>query len=601
MNNVAKEMEHLHKLSQRDPSKRFSKLWDQTISEIWLTQAWEQIRTNKGNRTPGPNGTRVDDIDLDYVRQLSEDLRSGQYRPTPVRRTYIPKANSKLRPLGIPDLKDKIVQQALCVLLEPIFEADFLPCSHGFRQGRSPHTALRDVARRFAKTSWTIEGDIKGCFDNIPHGKLMSAISRRVADEKVLSLIKRFLKAGYFEDWVYHKTYSGTPQGGIASPLLCNIFLHQLDDYMEKSLHANVVQTAKDVSRRRNPEYQKTTETLLRYRKKLRGNPYRSERRELLQTIEALEKKQRHTPVYDKRHMTQLGYTRYADDFVILVNSTKQDAVETKDKVKDFLATLGLELSEEKTKLTHWSKPITFLGYHIRGKPRGKGVQLRAILEIPDEKIRHIRREIQKTANYHHIPEVDALESIHAKFRGWCNYYRYAHNANGVFNTLASQVWWYTAHYLARKHRMNIKKMLTWARKAGRYREVSKRERRRQTFTIQAGQKEYILDVFPPKSLHIQGIKTQQDWRVDLKPANPLSWQTGRSKQTRLTVLARGEGRCVQCKENAATIVHHRNRMKDKKTLQARVTSDEAQQATALALCQTCHLARHQGNWRDIA
>src|SRR4030095_9139654 len=169
MNNVAQEMKHLHTLAQRDPGKRFTRLWKPLTTELWLTQAWEQIRTHPGNRTPGPRGTRVHEIDLASVPQLSAELRVGQYRPTPVRRTYIPKGNGMRRPLGIPDLKEKIVQQALRMLLEPIFEADFLTCSHGFRQGRSPHTALREVAERFPKTSWTIEGDVQSCFEKIPH------------------------------------------------------------------------------------------------------------------------------------------------------------------------------------------------------------------------------------------------------------------------------------------------------------------------------------------------------------------------------------------------------------------------------------------------
>ena len=156
------------------------------------------------------------------------------------------------------------------MVLEPIFEADFLPCSHGFRQGRSPHTALRDVARMFPRVSWTIEGDIVGCFDNIPHHGLLKAVARRIADGKVLSLVSAFLKAGYMEKWQYHQTHSGTPQGGIISPLLCNIFLHQLDEYME-GLGANEVQSKKEEKLRRNPAYRKVDNAINRARRKLRG------------------------------------------------------------------------------------------------------------------------------------------------------------------------------------------------------------------------------------------------------------------------------------------------------------------------------------------
>src|SRR5262245_54721922 len=219
MDNVAKEMEHLHKLAVANQGKRFQKLWDYVVTETWLSQAWEEIRRNKGSRTPGIDKMTAEDIDLPRIHRLCERLRKGEYRPTAVRRTYIPKSNGKLRPLGIPSLEDRIVQQGLRMVLEPIFEADFLPSSHGFRQGHSPHTALRDVARMYPRVSWVIEGDIVGCFDNIPHNGLLKAVARRIADGKVLGLVSAFLKAGYMENWQYHQTYSGTPQGGILTPL----------------------------------------------------------------------------------------------------------------------------------------------------------------------------------------------------------------------------------------------------------------------------------------------------------------------------------------------------------------------------------------------
>jgi RNA-directed DNA polymerase len=167
-----------------------------------------------------------------------------------------------------------------------------------------------------------IEGDIVGCFDNIPHNGILKAVARRIADGKVLGLVSAFLKAGYMENWHYHQTYSGTPQGGIISPLLCNIFLHQLDEHMA-SLEANRVQTQKEQSLRRSADYRKVANAIFRARRTLRGNPDRQARRELLARLEKLEKDRRHTPMYETRHQTKLGYVRYADDFVLLVNGTK--------------------------------------------------------------------------------------------------------------------------------------------------------------------------------------------------------------------------------------------------------------------------------------
>ena len=165
MKNVAEEMRHLNDLAKRYPAKRFNHLWKNLTSKVWLAQAWEQIRRNKGSDTAGADNITAADVDLEMIEGLVGKLKDGTYKPTPVRRVYIPKANGKTRPLGIPTLEDRIVQQGLKMLLEPIFEADFLDCSHGFRQGRSTHTALRDVARRYSGVSWNIEGDIQGCFD----------------------------------------------------------------------------------------------------------------------------------------------------------------------------------------------------------------------------------------------------------------------------------------------------------------------------------------------------------------------------------------------------------------------------------------------------
>jgi group II intron reverse transcriptase/maturase len=590
-------MEHLHKLAKRNQEQRFSHLWKNVISEAWLAQAWEEIRKNTGSQTPGVDKRTADDIDLDRIRHLSKALHAGKYRPKPVRRVYIPKSNGKLRPLGIPTIEDRIVQQALRMVLEPIFEADFRPYSHGFRQGHSPHTALRDVNRMYPRVSWVIEGDIVGCFDNIPHNGLLKAVARRIADGRILSLVSAFLKAGYMESWQFHRTYSGTPQGGIISPLLCNIFLHQLDDYMEH-LGANKVQTKKEQNQRRNPAHVKIDRAIYKRRVKLRGNPDRQVRKELLDTIKELEKEKRQIPYFESRHQSKLGYVRYADDFVILVNGTKQEAHDYKDKIQRHLESMGLTLSGEKTKITHWSKPISFLGYHIQGKLRAKGVQIKAALTIPKEKERLIRRDLLKASRYYHIPELDAMFNISAKFRGWCNYYKYAHSPQVVFNRLGHKTWWFFANFLAKRHKTSIKKLLISATKAGKYKVVHKENRKRKTFTSLVGKREYHLDIFPPKTASLHAVTTKTSWEVDLTPVTPGNWMTGRSATTQLTALARSEGICERCGTNPAHHVHHRNRMKSKGGPLARIVSDKDQRERAVALCKECHLEMHQGTWQ---
>jgi group II intron reverse transcriptase/maturase len=568
-------------------------------SETWLTQAWEEIRRNKGSRTPGVDRQTAEDISPERIQALSERLRDKTYRPTPVRRVHIPKGNGKSRPLGIPTVEDRIVQQALRMVLEPIFEADFLPCSHGFRAGHSPHTALRDVARWYPNVTWIIEGDIVGCYDNIPHKKLMEGIQQRIADERILSLIDAFLKAGYMEEWQYHKTYSGTPQGGIASPLLCNIFLHQLDMMVINELEANQTQTKRESNARRNPEYRRIENAIQRARKKLAHYPTREERRQLVQTLKDLRKELKQTPWYASENWNKgkVYYTRYADDFAVLINGTKREAEDVQDKIKWQLAKMGLELSEEKTKLTHWSETVRFLGYNIQGKPMPKGHLRRAYLSIPKERERLIRREILKIARYHHIPELDAMMQIGAKFRGWCHYYRYANAPQSTFSRLAQKTWWYYAHFMARKHKTSIKKMTSQAKKSGRLKVIKKAGRTAHTFSIQHGKKEYVLDIIPPKTATIQQV-TAKDWTVDLKPVNPLNWQSGRSLETRLMALARSGGLCERCGENRVVHVHHKSRMSTKKTLKAKVQSDTAQRPKTLALCLECHLESHRGNWQ---
>ena len=305
----------------------------------------------------------------------------------------------------------------------------------------------------------------------------------------------------------------------------------------------------------------------------------------------------RRTPIYDARHQTKLGYVRYADDFVILVNGTQEEAIDYKNKVEGHLEAMGLTLSAEKTRITNWTKPITFLGYHIHGELRTNGVQIRAILSIPKEKERTIRRELVRVASYHHIPELDAMMSMNAKFRGWCNYDKYANNPQIVFNRTTQKMWWFYAHFLARKHKSSIKALLSWAQKNGRSKVRRKGNDRRQTFTTRIGKREQYLDLFPPKSAEIRQVTNKETWTVDLKPVNPQNWLQGRSAATRLTAITRSEGICERCGKNPAIQVHHKNRMAPKRTTRARIASDKGQREQAQALCKECHLEAHHGTF----
>lgn len=597
MINVAEEMKHLHKLARRDPGKRFNHLWERLINPCWLAQAWEQIRRNKGSLTAGIDKLTAVDIDMYRITKLAQSLRDGTYRPKPVRRVLIPKANGKPRPLGISTLVDRILQQALRMLLEPIFEADFLDCSHAFRQSRSTHTALRDVARGYPVITWIIEGDIEGCYDNIPHGKLIEQLKRRIADEKVLQLIWHFLKAGYLEDWRYHKTYSGVPQGNILGPLLANVFLHQLDQFLMKELAANRTQTSKEARARRSPQYRRLDNRVQQLRKRL-PKLNAQEHRQAIKQLRVVERQKRETPLYakDRRHPCKVKYTRYADDFLAMVAGNKQEAEATKEKIKAKLSEMGLRLREQKTKLTHWSRRVNYLGYDLRGKLRDKGVGIKAVLIIPPRKLRTAKKAIRGISRYYHIPEVDVMKQVSAIFRGWCNYYRYANSPQKSFSKLASQTWHYYAHYLARKQKSSMARMIKREKAAGRLGAVRKNGRNRTTFSIRIGKRQMILDNFPPKTGRIRMVANGKDWEADLRPVVVTNWQSGRSLATRLEAIERAEGVCEECRSKEVEQVHHSVPLRNR-TFLARVMSDESQRYTARAVCKGCHVKLHGGSF----
>ena len=228
-------MEILTKLqenSQKNQDEVFTRLYRYLLRPDIYFIAYQHLYSNKGAGTKGVNDDTADGFSEQYVTAIIEALRTGSYEPKPVRRTYIQKKNGKLRPLGLPVFADKLVQEAIRMILEAIYEPIFSIYSHGFRPGRSCHTALAMIKHEFTGAKWFIEGDIKGCFDNIDHSTLIDVLNRKIKDARFLNLIRMFLKAGYMEDWNFHETYSGCPQGGIISPILANIYLNELDRYI---------------------------------------------------------------------------------------------------------------------------------------------------------------------------------------------------------------------------------------------------------------------------------------------------------------------------------------------------------------------------------
>ena len=244
--------------------------------DIWL-ETYNNLYANNGATTKGINNDTADGFSKIKVQKIIEQLKNGSYVPKPVRRIYIEKKNSaKMRPLGIPSFTDKLVQEVIRMILEAIYEPIFLECSHGFRPHRSCHTALKSLSKKFTGAKWFVEGDIKGCFNNIDHKVMIAILNKKIKDARLLQLIQRFLKAGYMENWVYHKTYSGTPQGGIISPIIANIYLHELDKFVE-SLKENF---DKPSTKKYTMEYQKAKYQTEKARKAIRDcNPENREQK----------------------------------------------------------------------------------------------------------------------------------------------------------------------------------------------------------------------------------------------------------------------------------------------------------------------------------
>lgn len=343
---------------------KYERLYRYLFSEEMFAVAYQRIYAKQGNMTPGTDGKTIDEMSLERIERLIVSLKDESYQPHPARRMYIPKKNGKKRPLGIPSFEDKLVQEVVRLLLEAIYEGHFEGTSHGFRPHRSCHTALGMIQKSFAGAKWFIEGDIKGFFDNIDHNVLISILRERISDERFLRLIRKFLNAGYVEDWKYNKTYSGTPQGGIISPILANIYLDKFDKYIKEY----AAKFRKGDRRSINPEYWRLNNKKNWLKKKLQKTSDEQMRKSYLYEIAQLSKQMLSTPHKDAMDadFRRMQYVRYADDFLISVIGSKSECETIKADITQFMREqLKLELSDEKTLITHSQDKAKFLGYEI--------------------------------------------------------------------------------------------------------------------------------------------------------------------------------------------------------------------------------------------
>jgi RNA-directed DNA polymerase len=582
--------------------------------ELW-DMAHQSIASNKGATTRGVDNVTADGHSDERVLMLMESLRNGSYYPKPVRRTYIPKANGKKRPLGIPNYHDKLVQSACKILLESIYEPIFHEESYGFRPKRGCHDALNKIQKKWTGTKWFIEFDIKGYFDNINHDKLMQILSEKIDDDRFLALIRKMLRAGYMEDWQYNKTWSGTPQGGIISPILANIYLDKLDRYVQKLCDQNCYGR----ERSRNPEYQYWQVRLTRLKALIRKNDQKLDPSDEAGQIERAEKLLKYRSIQSKlmglrsgddfdKKFRRLKYCRYADDFVLGFIGSKIEATKIMDKIKEFLRTeLLLEVAEEKTKIESHKVGIRFLNYEIRSwaKPFFKKKIVKGVpsyhrygdwliyLFVPDDRAKEYCKKKSygdwTTVKSKHrtylvnLSDAEILNKYNEELRGFYQYYKIARN-------FYSNCWklFYIADYscrktLAAKHKSSVKKI------SGKYLKSTPKGDKKLTVVVPRNGRTYQL-VKPNEIDRTINILSDVDKITD--------FYTGYNDLTK----RRKEEICETCGVKTAFVEeHHIRALKDiRKSVSWWDRLMIARNRKTLILCISCHDQIHAGTLPDL-
>jgi RNA-directed DNA polymerase len=399
----------LHKWASDDQARRFDDLHNLVCDPATLLLAWHRVRGNRGSRSAGVDGQTAFHVEQvlgveQFLDRLREQLRSGSYRPVPVRERMIPKRGGKRRRLGIPTVADRVVQAALKIVLEPIFEVNFQPCSYGFRPGRRTQDAIAEIHYLTSRSyEWVVEADIEACFDRIDHQALIGRVRERVGDKRVLRLVKAFLKAGIMtEHGDLEASLTGTPQGGILSPLLANVALSALDEHFARAWAAMGANSGQRQTRR-----------------------------------------QRGEPTY--------RLVRYADDFVILVSGERRHATALKAQTQQVLAPLGLVLSAEKTRVVHIDEGFEFLGFAIK-RCRGRHGRRHVYTYPSKPSLQAVMRKIKAQTRTGHDQTLDQLLfRLNPVLRGWCAYFRHGVSKR-TFNYLRAFTWRRVICWLRRKH-----------------------------------------------------------------------------------------------------------------------------------------------------
>lgn len=600
MQNAKTILSILNQKSAQNKQYVFDRLYRNMFNPDLFMEAYRKMYAKPGNMTPGTDGTTIDGFKKSKIDELISKLRNEQYYPTPVRRVYIPKRNSsKKRPLGIPSFEDKLVQEVIRKILDAIYEPIFLDTSHGFRPNRSCHTALHQIKSTCRGTKWVIEGDITGCFDNIDHEILLKILSQKIQDGRFLELIRRFLKAGYFEFHQVRNSLSGVPQGGIISPILSNIYMHEFDVYMEELAK----KLTKGKKKKPNPNYRKL-EGRRCYCLKM---GWHTEAEELLRKMRKM-----HTKEQMDRDYARIKYVRYADDFIICIDGSKELTECIKKDVAAFLhENLKLELNAAKTLVTNLKdERVRFLGYEISKsydntiiKKATNGVKRRSINEtiqllVPAEVInRHIQQftENGKAISFKprvNLPLLDIINEYNSEIRGLYNYYCLATDVSVKVNKFKYYHYWSLLKTIAHKEKstttqVKIKYGIDVPRKVG----TGTRKIVGVRYQTKTG--EHVMTYFN------ESLKRVDEPNTALSDKYCPDVMTGRQLINRLNANV-----CEMCGKNEGTFeVHHVRKLKDIKDKYKRrgkaiprwlLIMSRIRRKT-LIVCESCHHSIHSG------
>lgn len=601
-----KRLNTIGELSKQE--KRINGVFRLMENEALWKQAYTNLRTNQGAITKGTGEDTLDGFSYKRIKTLIKELQSGNFEFKPVRRTYIPKKNGKKRALGIPSGNDKMVQEVMRIILEAIYEPVFCNNSHGFRPNRSCHTALIQVKETWTGVKWLIEMDIKGFFDNLNHDIMIQMLEQKIDDKRFIKLVKNLLKAGFVEEGIYKESYSGTMQGGNISPILSNIYLHELDSYMKEYIQ----KFNHGKGRASDKEYNRKSNDIYRLRKKYQkikdqeGNNVEL-LREITKQIKAVQAEREKMPwgnPYDENYR-RLMYNRYADDFIVGVIGSKREAKEIADNIIQFIENkLCIEIATEKFHIKHATQGVQYLGYDVhsysgqkvlRNKINGKYTRSRTTKErvqliIPEEKLWKYAKN-RGYGDYYknwtfsrpeilHGSDAEIIETYNAELRGLVNYYSIANSAKKTLNRVVSMGRSSCAKTLANKHKTSVTKTIKNMKKSN---------------------GEWVRTVEGDKEIHqFRVYRLKTDFKsvpigykgIDIPP-NVIRFTYSRTE-----LIAKMEAKvCEFCGASTEDVeVHHIRKLKDiQKGQEAWKVMMRARKRKTMVLCSKCHHKLHNG------